>query len=119
MKKTPLVFGLGLLVLVAFAAAQNKALDFKLVNKTGVDIKSVYISPADVDEWGDDVMEEDILEDGASVDLQFHPKAEATKWDLKIEDGEGDAIVWEALDLSKITVLTLKIVDGEPIAEIK
>jgi hypothetical protein len=119
MKKALWVLGLGLVVLVAFTAAQNPVLDFKLVNKTGVDIKSVYISPADVNEWGDDIMEQDILEDGAEVDLEFHPEETATKWDLKVEDDEGDAIVWENLDLSKINVLTLKIVDGKPIAEIK
>jgi hypothetical protein len=100
-------------------AAQNAELDFKLVNKTGVNIASVYIGPHDADEWGDDVMEGDILRDGEEVDLTFHPKAKAAMWDLRIEDKAGEHVEWENLDLTKINVLTIKIVNGKAIAEWK
>ncbi len=99
--------------------AQNRALDFKLVNKTGVTISSIYIAPHDTDEWGDDVMKEDVLRNGESIDLEFHPKAKAEEWDLRIEDKEGNSVEWESLDLTEINVLTIKIVNGKPVAEWK
>lgn len=98
-------------------SAQNAALDFKLVNKTGVNIASVYIGPHDSDEWGDDIMEDDILRNGESVDITFHPKAKAAKWDLRIEDKDGESVEWENLDLTEINVLTIKIVNGKAVAE--
>lgn len=100
-------------------AAQNRALDFKLVNQTGITISSIYIAPHDTDEWGDDVMEDDVLRSGESVDLEFHPKAKAEEWDLRIEDKEGNSVEWESLDLTEINVLTIKIVKGKPVAEWK
>jgi hypothetical protein len=99
--------------------AQNQNLDFKLVNKTGVEIHQVYLCPSDSDEWGDDVLGKDTLPDGESVEITFHPKAKAAHWDLRIEDKGGDHVEWENLDLSKIEVLTIKIVKGKPIAEWK
>lgn len=119
LKKTLVVLGLMALVLIFVAASQNPVLDFKLVNKTGSDIQALFISPADVNDWEEDVLGQDVLEDGATVEISFHPKATATKWDLKVEDEEETGLIWENLDLSKINTLTLKIVDGKPIAEIK
>lgn len=119
LKKTLVALGLTALVLIVAAASQNPVLDFKLVNKTGSDIHGLFISPADVNEWEEDVLGVDILEDGETVEISFQPSAKATKWDLKVEDEEETSIIWENLDLSKINILTLKIVDGKPIAEIK
>lgn len=122
MKKTTLTLIMALLILVASAgslAAQNKVLDFKLVNKTGVTIEKIFISPADVNDWEEDVLDVNTLEDGETVEVKFSVDETKKIWDLKVEDHEGTAIIWENLDLSKVAVLTLKIVDGKPIAEIK
>lgn len=107
------------LCLATLARPQNERLDFKLVNKTGVEIHSVYIAPHDSDEWGDDVMGKDTLDNGDSVDIQFHPKTKAKIWDLRVEDKDGKYVEWESFDLTKIEVLTLKIVKGKPVAEWK
>jgi len=114
-----LAFFILMTVGLGVSARQNKTLDFKLVNKTGVDIYKIFISQADDDEWGDDVLDIDVLEDGDEVELEFDVTEKAKHWDLKVEDEEETAIVWKRLDLSKINVLTLKIVGGKPIAEIK
>jgi len=108
-----LAAGLGLF------AAQNKVLDFKLVNKTGVTIEKIFISPADVNDWEEDVLDVDTLEAGETIEVKFDVSETTKLWDLKVEDHEGTAIIWENLDLSKVNILTLKIVDGKPIAEIK
>ncbi len=119
LKKMLVGLGLAASILVSVAAVQNKVLDFELVNETGTDIHFLFISPADVYEWEEDVLGLDVLEDGATAEISFHPMATATKWDLKVEDEEETGLIWENLDLSKINVLTLKIVDGIPIAEIE
>jgi hypothetical protein len=97
-------------------AAQNANLDFTLINQTGVVINSVYIGPHDSDEWGDDVMEDEVLANGESVDITFHPKAKAKLWDLRIEDKKGESLEWESLDLTEISELTIKIVKGKAVA---
>ena len=90
-------------------------LDFTLVNKTGVDIHEIYLSPSDQDEWGPDVLgEEDILENGTKADITFSPKADADLWDLMIKDEDGNEIVWEELDLTEIEILTLTYNNKKP-----
>jgi hypothetical protein len=110
---------LGALAVASFATAQNANLDFTLVNKTGVEINAVYVAPHDSDEWGDDILGKDTLPNGESVEIQFHPKAKAKLWDLRIEDTDGNPVEWDNLDLTQIETLTLKIVKGKPVAEWK
>jgi hypothetical protein len=122
MRKTTLVILAGFVILAAglgLFADQNKVLDFKLVNKTEVTIEKIFISPADVNDWEEDVLDVNVLEAGETVEVKFSVDETKKLWDLKVEDHEGTAIIWENLDLSKVSVLTLKIVDGKPIAEIK
>ena len=109
---TNLFFAMLLCVaLPAAVQAQNEALDFKLVNKTGYDIESVYIAPTSSTDWGDDVMgEEDILKNNESVDIVFNPKAKAAKWDMSVSwvgyAAEED-VSWTGLDLTKVNKLTI------------
>lgn len=91
----------------ALSTAQASSLDFELVNNTGIDVFEVYVSPSDLDEWGEDIMEEDVLEDGASVRITFDPAEEAELWDLMVNDGQGNAVYWEGLDLNKISTFTI------------
>jgi len=91
---------------------QNKNLDFKLVNATGYDIQSVYMSPSDTDSWGDNILS-DILYDTYSVNIQFSPDAESVEWDLRadwvMEEGaKQEYVYWNGLRLDEINKLTLK-----------
>jgi hypothetical protein len=101
------------LVLILGAAVTGLAeseLDFTLVNKTGYAIKEIYIAPSSQEEWTDE--DKNVLprslEDEESVDITFHPKSTAEKWDLKIVwvDG-GDAVEWLGFDLTEISKITL------------
>lgn len=100
---------------ISFAGDQ----DFTLVNKTGVEIHNLHVSPADKEEWGEDILGKDTLENGASVEIKFHPKADAEKWDLRVADKEGHAIEWSDLNLLKITKLTLHYEEGKATAEVE
>ena len=91
---------------------QNATLDFELVNNTGFNLSGLYLGPTGTDSWGDNILEED-LESGQSVDISFHPEAEATKWDLRadwsMEDEEDsqEYVYWIGLSLDEISRLTL------------
>lgn len=91
--------------------ASNPDLDFALVNKTGYAIKEVLVGPSATKEWTDDmeILNGRSLADGATLDVKFHPKAKAAKWDVKVEwaDGSG-SVEWLDLDLTTIEKLTLK-----------
>ena len=104
---------------VTLHAAQNRKLDFSLVNKTGLTIDEVYVSPTDDDEWGEDVMGKDVLKNGESVDIEFSRKETTCLWDLKVVDSEEDSIEWTKLDLCKANEITLKYEGKHPTAIIK
>jgi hypothetical protein len=88
-------------------SATAGAQDFTLVNKTGVEIDKVFISPHDADDWEEDILGRDTLPDGQSVDVKFSRNEKAAMWDLRIEDSAGNAIEWESLNLLEISKVTL------------
>ncbi len=105
---------------VTFAAPQQrKNLDFTLVNKTGVDIMEVYLSPTSDNEWGEDVMGKDILENGQKVDITFSSAETECNWDLKVVDEDDDNIVWTKLNLCTANEITLMWENKKPTAIIK
>jgi hypothetical protein len=66
------------IVVLAFAApagAQEAKQDFKLVNKTGYELKALYVSPSKSDDWGDDILGQDVLAEDQVVNVHFSPKA--------------------------------------------
>lgn len=103
----------------ASPAAEGAAQDFSLVNKTGVEIHAVYISPHDGDDWEEDILGRDTLPSGESVDIKFHRSETAEMWDLRIEDSKGNAIEWENLNLLKISKATLFYENGKARAEVE
>ena len=121
MKRALVVAGVAaaLLASVQVYAAQNRKLDFTLVNKTGLTIDKVFVSPADDDQWGEDVMGKDVLKNNESVEIQFSRSETTCNWDLKIVDAEGDSVEWTKLDLCKANEITLKYEGKHPTAIIK
>lgn len=80
---------------------------FILSNATGIDIYYVHISPHDVNDWQEDVLGEDVLEDGASLKINFHRSETARYWDLRVMDQDHNAVVWPSLDLYRVYSVTL------------
>jgi hypothetical protein len=103
----------------ASSSQAGAAQDFTLVNQTGVEIDKVFISPHDKDDWEEDVLGQDTLPNGQSVDIKFHRDETAAEWDLRIEDKGGNSIEWENLNLLKISKATLHYKDGKGTAEVE
>jgi hypothetical protein len=100
------------------AFAQGKQ-DFTLVNKTGVEINELFVSPHSADDWEEDILGQDTLPNGDSVNITFSPKERAKLWDLKVTDSKGNSIEWENLNLLEISKVTLHYQNGKAWADLE
>lgn len=106
-----------LLVTLVFAATTwtqaQTVLDFKLVNNTGKDFYAVYLTDTGTQDWGEDILPQDIVRDGAIVDITFEYVDDETlcEWDLRLthDESEEDYIYINEIDLCEVSVLTLYI----------
>jgi hypothetical protein len=96
------------LVAIPAAQAQDARQDFKLVNQTGFTISELYVSPSKTDNWEEDVLGDDELENGKSTTIRFNKNTRTCAYDLKIvySDDEDDAI-WNNIDLCRVSTVTL------------
>ena len=87
------VFALMLAFVSVSAAQAADPRDFVLINNTGDVIDFIYVSPSNQTEWGDDVLGQDILENGAEVTILF-PSARFTPgdclYDIKVVTASGN-----------------------------
>jgi hypothetical protein len=100
------LFCLALLLGFVMSAKAQLDLDFTLVNKTGYDLKEVYVGPTTSEDWGDNIITE-TLKDGESLALKFHEKATAQKWDIKVVYTDGETAWWKGYKLTEISKITL------------
>jgi len=94
-------------ILLSGAAIAGDA-DFTLVNRTGYDLREVYISPSHKNAWGKDRMGDNLLENGKRRLFKFSDKS-SCKQDLKVVfDDDASEVVWEEVDLCELETITLK-----------
>jgi hypothetical protein len=94
--------------LAGAASAQEAKQDFKLVNKTGYELKELYVSPSKSDDWQDDVLGQGTLGDGEAANIKFHRANTACKWDLKVVYSvDSSSAVWNDIDLCSIEKITI------------
>ena len=99
------MFAAGATVATAAEAKQ----DFTLVNKTGYEIKNVYVSPAKSDDWEEDVLGKDVFSPGDSWKIKFSRSVKTCKWDLKVVYSDDDSsAVWDNIDLCSVEKITIK-----------
>ena len=97
------------LAVVAPAGAQDAKQDFKLVNKTGYELKAIYVGPSKSDDWGDDIMGDRTVPDDSTVNVHFSPKVHTCTWDLKVVYSEDDSTaVWSKIDLCTVQKITIR-----------
>lgn len=99
----------------AVTDGSNPDLNFTLVNATGYDIKELYLSPADVKEWGENMVGEGgVFANGSSEPVTFTGfKSTVAKWDLRAVDADGNEHQYDDLDLTKFEKLTLNAEDAK------
>lgn len=110
------VFTIGILCISAISANAQGAQDFTVVNRTGVEIYALYVTPHSAKDWGEDILGVDTLPNNESVEITFSRKEKAKFWDLRVEDDEGNFIEWERLNLLEISKVTLYYKNGKATA---
>ena len=103
-KKILLAIASALTVGAAFAGDA----DFTMANRTGYDIREVYISASHRNQWGNDRMGDGVLENGKSKLFRFSDKAACKQDIMVVFDDDGSKVVWEDVDLCEINKITLK-----------
>jgi hypothetical protein len=81
--------------------------DFKLVNKTGYQIDSVWVSAHSAGSWGHDVMGKDALGDGEGVNITFPHGGGHCHYDIKVKYNDGDEAQWGDVNLCDYEKITL------------
>ena len=104
---------IGILGIAAISSNAQGRQDFLLVNKTGVEIYALYVTPHSAKNWGDDILGADTLAAGGSLEIYFSPREKAKYWDLRIEDEDGNYIEWDKLNLLEISKVTLYYKNGK------
>ncbi len=90
------------------AAAQDAKQDFRLVNRTGYELKEVYVAPSKSDSWEEDILGTGTLEEGKAVNIHFSPKVQTCKWDLKVVYTVDDSnAVWSNINLCDVDKITI------------
>ena len=109
MRKFLVMAAMALATLVSVPSmAQEAKQDFALVNKTGYELKALFVSPTKSDDWEDDVLGQDTLGDKQSVDVKFHRAVKSCHWDLKVVYSDDDSsAVWANIDLCTVEKITL------------
>ncbi|MGE5402916.1 MAG: hypothetical protein ACM3S2_21160 [Ignavibacteriales bacterium] len=108
MKKTAFfLFALFSVCLTANMFAQEVRQNFVLVNKTCIDIHAVFVTPHSSADWGENVLGKDVMEKDDEWEIQFQPKEKSCKWDLRIEDKDGNYVEWESIDLCEYGKITI------------
>ena len=80
--------------------------DFVLVNQTGVAINNLHISETAKDDWEEDVLGDQVLENGESIEITFAGN-DACLWDLMVEDADGDGLYWRKINLCEVARVVL------------
>lgn len=110
---------IGILSFAAISIKAQGAQDFTLVNKTGVEIYALYVTPHNADAWGDDILGADTLASNGTLDITFSRKEKAKFWDLRVEDEDGNFIEWDKLNLLEISTVTLFYKNGKATATVE
>ena len=122
MKRLMLRFGVAAVLVCVVAGslgASSGERAFVLLNKTGLTIDELYLSPSKEDRWGDDVLGVDVLANNQKAEISFSHPGDECRWDMKIVDEDGDDVVWTNLDLCSASEITLSYQGGSPTAQIK
>ena len=103
-----------LLVVIAglslFSAKNSsaQALTFDVVNNTGVTLVDVFVTPAETNNWGNDILPNNLFENGSTISVTIPATYGSTcMFDMKITDGAGGHITFSGIDACKLITLQI------------
>jgi hypothetical protein len=88
-------------------SANSQALYFYVKNNTGITLNSVHVSPAEQDQWGNDIYPY-LFESGTEIKVTIpETYGETCMFDMRITDQAGTAVDFMNFDACKLYRLTL------------
>jgi hypothetical protein len=82
-------------------------LDFSLINFTGTELRSVYLSPSTSSGWEENILGGTTFKDGDTLNVRFDPNEKTARWDMRVEGVDSRYAEWKQLDLRNISGMTL------------
>ncbi len=104
------------LLVATVPAARAGDQDFTLVNKTGFDVHSVFVSPQSAEDWDEDLLGKAVLPNGDHVEIKFSRATKEKMWNLRVSDKGGKDYVWQGINLLEVSKVTLEYKDGKATA---
>jgi len=96
---------------LSFFSAKNssaQALTFDVVNNTGVTLVDIFVTPAETNHWGNDILPNSLFENGSTVTVDIPADYGTTcMFDMKITDGAGGHITFTGIDACKLVTLQI------------
>ncbi len=104
--RTRMMVGLGLLAATAMTVWAG-AQDFTIENKTGFTISALYVAPAKDRDWGEDILGEDEMPSGKSLEITFKGYGDKVcRFDVLLKDQNDQDWIVEGVDLCEIHSLS-------------
>jgi hypothetical protein len=106
MKKVALIFVfITALVMTGCATANRSGNEsqehplVRVINNTGYTIHELYLSPVSADNWEEDVLNGNFMENGRTVSVRLaYPLSKENRYDFRIIDEDGDTYIkWDVL----------------------
>jgi DUF4097 and DUF4098 domain-containing protein YvlB len=109
MKKTLFFFILAAgLFLFSTSNSSAQALTFQVTNNTGVTLVDVFVTPAETTNWGNDILPNDLFEDGSTITVTIpETYGETCMFDMKITDLADGNITFTGIDACKLIALQI------------
>lgn len=83
-------------------------LSYDVVNNTGVTLIDVFVTPAETDNWGKDILPNDVFENGSTIRVTIPPDyGETCMFDMKITDAAGGHITFTNINICKLIKLKI------------
>lgn len=84
--------------------------DFDIHNKSSLDIDEIYVTDSDEEDWGDDILEEDILEAGDTAEVTFtdDDDEKSCSYDIKAVAENGKFLEIYDVNLCNTTSITFQ-----------
>ena len=86
----------------------GKTYTYDVVNNTGFTLVDIFVTPAESDHWGKDILPNDLFEAGSTIKVTIPPDYGTTcLFDMKITDAAGGHITFTNIDICKIIKLQI------------
>jgi hypothetical protein len=106
-----LLFLLLLIAVVSLFSVKNssaQALTYDVVNNTGVTLVDVFVTPAETNHWGNDILPNDVFENGSTITVTIPADYGSTCiFDMKITDAVGGHITFTGIDACRLVKLQI------------